>query len=83
MNMGEPVFLGSETNDKMMGVVIALAREVYALQDRLGIVEKMLEDKDILSRLAIDEYKPDDSEQKLIQQRRDQFIQQLLRPIIE
>ena len=81
--MGEPVFLGSETNDKMMRVVMALAREVYILQDRLGIVEKMLEDKDILSRQAIDEYKPDDSEHKLIQQRRDQFIQQLLRPIIE
>ncbi|HEY6331369.1 MAG TPA: hypothetical protein VI756_18735 [Blastocatellia bacterium] len=81
--MSEPVFLGSETNDKMMRVVMALAREVYILQDRLAIVEKLLEEKEILSRQAIEGYKPDDSEQKLIQERRDRFIQQLLKPIIE
>ena len=44
--MPKDYFLGNEPSvDRVMKVVIALARETYVLKDRLGIVERKLDEK--------------------------------------
>ena len=81
--MAEEFFFDDPAIDKTLKVVMALAREVYILQDRLAIIEMKLEEKGDLAHKDIDEYHPTPQEQEEIITRRDLFIDKVLGPIVQ
>ena len=68
--------------DRVMKVVVALARETYVLKDRLGIVERKLNEKGVLTRADLDDFKPTAEEEKEILAARDAFVEDVLSPIV-
>jgi predicted class III extradiol MEMO1 family dioxygenase len=76
-------FLDHPSIDKVMKVVMALAQETYVNRDRLALVEKILDDKGVLTRNDLDHYQPSEEEQHDIKRRRDDFVASILRPIVE
>lgn len=68
--------------DRVMKVVVALARETYVLKDRLGIVERKLDEKGVVSRADIDDFKPTPEEEKEILAARDAFVEDVISPIV-
>ena len=81
--MAKDYFLDHPSIDRVMKVVMALAQETYVNRDRLALVEKILDDKGVLTRTDLDQYQPGDAEQQEIEQRRDEFVASILRPIVE
>ncbi len=69
--------------DRVMKVVVALARETYVLKDRLGIVERKRDEKGVLTRADLDEFKPNEEEEKEILAARDAFVEDVLSPIVK
>lgn len=76
-------FLDDPMLDRVMQVLITVARESYVTKDRLAIIEKHLEDKGILSEGIIDNYKPTDLEEIEIKKRRDEYVSSILRPLVK
>lgn len=68
--------------DRVMKVVVALARETYVLKDRLGIVERKLDEKGVVSRADVDDFKPTPEEEKAILAARDAFVEDVMSPIV-
>lgn len=50
----EQSFFNDPATDRLMGVVWALATEVYVLRDRLQLLEETLEGSDLIKRAALD-----------------------------
>ena len=63
----------------MLSIVLSLAAEVYALRDRMRIIEKMLEAKGTISRADIEAYKPTPEEEEEIRIDNDAFMARLFR----
>ena len=81
--MPKDYFLGNEPSvDRVMKVVVALARETYVLKDRLGIVERKLDEKGVVTRADLDDYKPTADDEKEILETRDVFVESILSPIV-
>lgn len=76
-------FLGDPVLDRMMKVIVALSQEVYVLRDRLGVVEHLLDERQMISRQDIENYQPDDSHQRRILDERDAFVERLLSPLTD
>lgn len=76
-------FLGDPTLDRMMKVIVALSQEVYVLRDRLGVIEHLLDERQMISRQDIEDYQPDDSHQRRILDERDAFVERLLSPLTD
>ena len=76
-------FLDHPTVDKVMKVVMALARETYVTRDRLALIEKTLDEKGVVYSKDLDEYQPTDEEQAAINQHRDEFVDSILKPLVE
>ena len=69
----EQTFFNDPAHDRMMGVVWALATEVYVLRDRLQCLEETLEGAGILNRAALDaEASPEELQAKASD--RDAFV---------
>ena len=68
--------------DRVMKVVVALARETYVLKDRLGIIERKLNEKGVLTRADLNDFKPTAEEEKEILSARDAFVEDVLSPIV-
>ncbi len=81
--MAKDYFLGDPIVDKVMKVVMALASETYVTRDRLALIEKKLNEKGVVYSEDLDSYQPTDEEQAAIDQRRDEFVSSILKPIIE
>jgi hypothetical protein len=81
--MSKNYFLSKDPSmDRVMNVVIALARETYVLKDRLSIVERKLDEEGVVKRADLDEYKPgSDKEENEILVARDEFIKSVLAPL--
>jgi len=65
--------------DTLLSIVISLGNEVYALRDRMRIIEKMLETKGTISRADIEAYKPTPEEEEEIRKDNDAFMARLFR----
>jgi len=63
----------------MLSIVLSLGAEVYALRDRMRIIEKMLEAKGTISRADIEAYKPTPEEEEEIRKDNDAFMARLFR----
>ncbi len=76
-------FLGDPMLDRVMQVLITVARESYVTKDRLAVLEKILEDNNVLIEGAIDSYMPSSSEEVKIKERRDEYVSSILRPLVK
>ena len=78
-----PVYLNDPQQDKLLGIIMALAGEVSVLRERLDTVEKLLETKGILSPAEIETYQPDEKTSEHREQWRTEYISRLLRILEE
>ena len=81
--MAKDYFLDDPNLDKVMKVVMALAREAYVTRDRMQLIEKKLAEQGLLSSDQLDRFEPTPEEQAEIHRKRDEFIANLLGPIVE
>lgn len=65
--------------DTLLSIVLSLGNEVYALRDRVRIIEKMLEAKGTISRADIEAYKPTLEEEEELRKDNDAFMARLFR----
>ena len=81
--MAKDYFLDDPNLDKVLKVVMALAREAYVTRDRMALIERKLNEQGILSTEQLDAFQPTAEEQQQIEKDRDEFIAALLGPIVE
>ncbi len=67
--------------DRVLGVVMELAAEVYALRDRLRTVEALLERSGAVSLADVEAYTPSEQERALRLAERDRLIARILAPM--
>jgi hypothetical protein len=67
--------------DRVLGVVLELAAEVYVLRDRLQTLERVLEQSDSLSRADLVQYEPSETERAERLAARDALIARILAPM--
>jgi len=79
--MSPDKFLGDPVLDRK--VIIALSQELYVLHDRLGVIEHLLDEREMISRKDIEGYRPDPLHQSRILSERDAFVERLLSPLID
>jgi hypothetical protein len=60
--------------DNVGHAVMALAREVWVLTDRLAVVEALLEAKGIVVEAEVDTYQPGPEQESTLKLRRDRLI---------
>lgn len=56
--MAQDKFLGDPMFDRIMLIVTNLAEELYVTQDRLNVIEDLLDDRGIVRREDIEKYQP-------------------------
>ena len=78
-----PLYLSDAEQDKMLGIIMALAGEVSVLRERLDTLERVLETKGILSPSEIETYRPDETVGQQREQWRTEYISRLLRVLEE
>jgi hypothetical protein len=79
----EQLFFNDPAMDKMMGMIMALAAEVYILRDRNRALEDRLVSAGLMQAGALDEYKPDPERSKQVGAERDAFIARIMQPLFE
>lgn len=83
IDYSQDFYLGDQNIDRVMKVVIALARETYVTKDRLALIEKKLDEQGVVSSAALDRFQPTEEEEEIIKQRRDDFVASILRPLVK
>lgn len=73
----EQAFFRDDALDRALGVVFALAQEVWVLRDRLAAVERALEQGGTLDRAALDR-EPGDAERQAMAAERQAFVAGLM-----
>ena len=80
--MPDLTFFPDPNVDRVLGVVMELAAEVYVLRDRLETVERLLERSGTLDVTELNNYQPDDAERAQRLARRDALIARIMAPMI-
>lgn len=71
---------GNSTNEQfnaLMRMNTELMSELWILKDRVCILEKLLEDKTILSHNAIDNYAPQKEFSNYLEKERDKYVRRI------
>tara|TARA_B100001094_G_C17589208_1_gene511143 strand:+ start:47 stop:331 length:285 start_codon:yes stop_codon:yes gene_type:complete len=74
-------FLGDDNLDKIMRVVISLARETYILKDRLSLLERIMNKKGYISQHDFSNYIFSDNEREEVRKESEEFINSIMMPI--
>lgn len=74
----EQVFFDDPAVDRMMGVVMALAGEVYVLRDRVRCLEAVLTGQGVLGPGALDAFESTQEQARADAQDRDAFVAHLM-----
>ena len=78
-----PWFFEDPAIDKVLSIAMGLAGEVAVLHDRLDTIERLVEQKGLLSRSEIEAYYPPEAVRAERDIWRDQFLRQVLRILHE
>lgn len=78
-----PTYLGNKPIDQLLAIVVALMGEVSILRDRLDTLERLIEEKGLISPQAIDHYEPDEQVTQARSQWREEYIARVLRALQE
>ena len=79
--MPDPTFFRDPTVDRVLGVVMELAAEVYVLRDRLHTVEQLLQRSGTLDLTELESYEPTETERAQRLAERDALIARILAPM--
>ena len=79
----KPTFFADPQVDKLMAIVMALAGEVSVLRERLDTVERLAENKGLLSRQEIEAYRPHSQAAEEREQWRTEYLRRVLRVVRE
>ena len=79
--MPDLTFFPDPNVDRVLGVVMELAAEVYVLRDRLHTVERLLERTGSITRADLDAYEPSADERAQRLAERDALIARILAPM--
>lgn len=74
----EQTYFADPSIDRIMGVVMALAGEVYVLRDRMRVLEARLSEQGVLAPGALDAWTPTPEQALATQADRDAFVTHLL-----
>ena len=77
----EQTFFADPAVDRVLGVVMALATEVYVLRDRVRAMEAQLTARGTLDGAALDR-EPDGAAGAAVRADRDAFVQHLMQPLL-
>lgn len=64
--------------DKLVGMILSLASELSVVRDRLDTVERLIEQRDLLPRSAIEDYEPSATERAERAARRAEYLDRVL-----
>ena len=68
---------GSEDMDAVMRINTELMSELWILRDRVTILEKLLEEKGVITREAINDYAPEGEFAEQLDDERDRFVRRI------
>ena len=74
----EQTFFADPAIDRLMGVVMALAGEVYVLRDRVRCLEAVLAEQGVVAPGALDRFQPDPAFAAAAAADRDAFVAHLM-----
>ena len=74
----EQTFFTDPAIDRIMGVLMSLAGEVYVLRDRMRVLEARLSEQGVLAPGALDSWTPTPEQAQATQADRDAFVTHLL-----
>lgn len=74
----EPTYFADPAVDRLMGVVMSLASEVWILNDRLSAVERVLADKGVVTEADRQAWAADPQAQATLDAERDAFVRGLM-----
>lgn len=77
----EQTFFDHPAHDRMLAMLMALAAEVWVLNDRLRAMESLLAEQGTLARESLDRYVPDDQAERAIAAEREAFVKSLMDPL--
>jgi hypothetical protein len=78
----EQQFFEDPVVDRLMGIVMALAAEVYIIKDRERALEQVLADKGIIGSDAVESFQPASPDQGISGKERDAFVSRIFEPIV-
>lgn len=78
----EQVFFDDPALDRALGMVMALAAELYVTRDRLRSLERVLEETGVLEAGRLDAYRPDEAERAALAEDRDAFVAHLMESLM-
>jgi hypothetical protein len=74
-----PYFFEDHDVDRLLTIVWAMAAELAVTRERLDTVERLLAERQVLERSAIDSYRPDDEDARERGEWQIEYIARLLR----
>ena len=69
---------GSDEMDALMRINTEMMSELWILRDRVTVLEKMLEEKGVVERKAIDDYAPEGEFAEELDEERDRFVRRVV-----
>jgi hypothetical protein len=72
-------FFDAQGVDELISMVLELGAEVSALRERMFLLERVLESRNIEVSEAIEDYRPDAAEQAALAQQRERLLAAMLR----
>jgi len=77
----KPQYFSDPAIDKLLSIVISMAGELSVTRERLDTVQRLLEEKKVLTTSEIDHYQPSEEVDTIRAQARAQFLDTLLRVV--
>jgi hypothetical protein len=81
MTEPEPTYFADPAIDRLMGLVMSLASEVWILNDRLSAIERVLADKGLVTEADRRAWAADTAVQSSLDAERDAFVRGLMDPL--
>ena len=78
----EQTFFTDPAVDRVLGVAMTLAAEVWVLRDRLRAMEALLTAGGVIRPGALDAYVPDSAEAEAVAKDRESFVAQLMHNLL-
>lgn len=76
-----PVYFSDPAVDKLMAIVMSLVSELSVSRERIDALERVLEQKNIMTRDAIDRFVPDDAAHAEREAQRRAYIERVFRVV--
>jgi hypothetical protein len=73
-----PVYFENPQTNKLLSIIMALTGEISVLRERLDTIERLLEEKNILSSPEIESYQPDENISQKREKWREEYLERVL-----